>query len=97
MFLLYPPRKKAKKSEKKAKRKRKKCEKNAKIKRKKVKKKRQIRAATFFCFFVCFAFCFFFALFLLYKTILAPCIYGWRARHKPSAEVKAVGLEVSPN
>ena len=46
-----------------------------------MKKKRQIRTATFFCFFVCFAFCFFFALFLLYKTILAPCIYGWRARH----------------
>ena len=26
----------------------------------------------------------FFALFLLYKTILAPCIYGWRARHNSS-------------
>ena len=24
----------------------------------------------------------FFALFLLYLTILAPCIYGWRARLK---------------
>ena len=30
-----------------------------------------------FAFFVCFTFCFF----LLYKIMLAPCIYGWRARH----------------
>ena len=48
--------------------------------KKKSEKKRQIRTATFVCFFVCFTFLFF-ALFLLYKVILAPCIYGWRARH----------------
>lgn len=31
--------------------------------------------------FVCFTLCFFVAVFLLYKTVLAPCIYVWRAQH----------------
>ena len=38
----------------------------------------------FFAFLFALPFAFFFALFLLYKTILAPCIYGWRARHNAS-------------
>ena len=27
-----------------------------------------------------------FAFLLLYTIILAPCIYGWRARHKPTSD-----------
>ena len=47
------------------------------MRKNKFKEKRQTRTATFFCFSVCFTL---FA--LLYKVILVPCIYGWRARHK---------------
>ena len=76
------------KQKKTAKNKRKTCENKAK----KSEKKRQIRTATFFCFFVCFDFCFCFAFCLLYKTILAPCIYGWRARHKTTLHYFGISI-----
>ena len=67
---------------------------NAKIK-KKSEKKRQTRTATCFCLFVCFTFCCLFA-FLLYKIILAPCIYGWRARHNPRDGDGSLGMVMDP-
>ena len=79
-YVLYLEKnEKKQKSETTANIKRTKCENTA---NKKEWKKATNTHSYIFCFFVCFTFCFFVRCFLLcLPFILAPCIYGWRARH----------------